>query len=84
MGEAMITRTSDEIRTMIGALTYALDHLPDTNAFGGSNLEEKFTIFEWRKELEAALNDGKLPTVKDEVYDWLTGKDIYELTDFLA
>jgi hypothetical protein len=69
-----VARTDEEINRLKDAIQKALDKLPDVNAFGGSNLEDK----EEMKQLITELNDalvGKLPHDKTgEMYWWLIGK----------
>ena len=69
-----IDRTDEQIKRLKEAIQKALDKLPDVNASGSSNVNDKTEMKQLIEELNDALN-GKLPSDKTgELYWWLIGK----------
>jgi hypothetical protein len=69
-----IARTDKEINRLKDAIQKALDKLPDFNASGSSNVNDKTEMKQLIEELNDALV-GKLPHDKTgEMYWWLIGK----------
>jgi hypothetical protein len=69
-----IDRTDEQIKRLKDTIQKALDKLPDVNASGWSNVNDKTEMKQLIEELNDALN-GKLPTDKTgELYWWLIGK----------
>lgn len=71
-----------EINELRDKIRKDLDRLPDKNAFGGSNLEEKDTMGSQIADLNRILA-GDAPT-REDVGCWYTGDDDYFLRDYLS
>lgn len=75
-------RTKEDAKKMMEAIELELDSLPEKNIFGESNEESRREMEEWRGELFAFIETGKLPEdVWSETYLWLEGKKHSSLND---
>ena len=82
-GESKTPVTSlEEVRKMRDAIQQALDNLPDIDAFGAPNAQDKRQMHIWIRDLDRVLASQSAVTA--EVTSWISGEDAYFLNYYLS
>lgn len=78
-----VIRTKKQVDEMIAAITDEKDRLPDYNAFGESNAENRGEMEEHLTELAHWCEKGSVKDSTTEVGHWLVGSPYTNLDDYL-
>ena len=80
--EIFLSRSDDEIRSMIKNLEEEHKNLPDENAFGHSNETDKEELLLWIKNLNSVLETSTEEELELDVALWLNKSNHSALNDY--